>query len=141
MDHPASPDPNASGVPKARAVRLTGLSAVVIALPYITNVMPVEEEVGKWGLLSLGLGVLLLVLAQVQTSRAAGWLAGAALVAVVLLQVLPIALWLVLGVTTDSPWIQRGVKTRLAFAAAHGTVLLIGLWATFAVVRRRGGVT
>ena len=131
--------PHAGGA--VRQVRIAGGLAVLMALPYITHLMPVEEEVGLWGLASFGLGTLLLAMTLARQSRATGWSELAVLIAVVLMQVLPIWFWLTLGVTTDVPWIQRGIMTRLAFAAAHGAVLLAGLWAIFAVVRshRNGG--
>lgn len=119
----------------ARQVRVAGGLSVVISLPYITQVMPVEEEVAIWGVVCIGLGTLLLSLTLARLSRRLGWFACAALIVVALLQVLPIWLWLTLRVTTDFPWIQRGVITRLAFATAHGVVLVAGLGAIYNVVR------
>lgn len=111
-----------------------GLS-VLMALPYITRLVPVETEVAMWGIVCLGLGTLLLSLTWVRPSRLRAWSVCAVLIAVVLMQVLPMLLWLTLGVASDGPWIQHGYETRLAFVTAHGAVLVAGLWAIHAMVR------
>lgn len=105
-----------------RWVWFTGALSLLIALPYLLPVMSVEEEVSYWGVVSLVLGLLLPITARFQTMRA---LVRLAILAVILLQVFPIGLWLVLGITTDHPWIQHGYAMRLAFAVAHASVLVV----------------
>ena len=118
-----------------RRILVAGGLSVLMALPYITRLVPVETEVAMWGIVCLGLGTLLLSLTWVRPSRLQAWSVCAVLIAVVLMQVLPIYLWLILGIASDYPWIQHGYLTRLAFAAAHGAVLVAGLWAIHAMVR------
>ncbi len=121
----------------ARELRIAGLLSLLIALPYVSDIMPVEQEVAAWGAFSVCLGVLLLIVSRAQKARAAAWLAWTVLIFLVLMQVLPIILWLLLGVTTDSPWIERGIATRVVFAVAHTAVLVAGLVATVAMARAR----
>mgnify|MGYP007095248945 CR=1 FL=1 len=119
--------------PQAEVKRLAGLTgamSLLIALPYLLPVMSVEEEVSYWGVVSLGLGLLLPITARFQAIQA---LVRLETLAVVLLQVLPIGLWLMLGITTDDPWIQHGPSLRLCFAAAHAGVLMVAARALRAI--------
>ena len=118
-----------------RQILVAGGLSVIMALPYTTRLVPVENEVAVWGAVCFGLGTLLLSLTWVRPSRLRAWLVCAVLIAVVLMQMLPILLWLTLGVASDGPWIQHGYQTRLAFAASHGAVLMAGLWAIHSMVR------
>ncbi len=124
---------------------MVGVGSIVVGLPYMVGLFgPTEAEVGLWGLVACGLGLLLLLLAIFLGERPAVWakiILAFGYFGLALLQLLPIILWFEFhgrGISDGTP--SSWFTAHWLFALPHLLLLGGSLGLIFLLFSRRKGV-